>query len=228
MPSQTGLVVVGSGASGRAPNPVKVDDKTLLKEPHHAPPNPRFARKSDLAALSKHLITICHLSTLISRHRNLLAVGKHGPDTFTLDDIYSMEALDSLVERYSRVSHMVILDKSYTFFLSRARDAALYFKVKDKVAVVGGDPLCGPDLFPPFLKNSPSTEKGANGELHSWEPARNFTKYAKDQRWISMHFGMERVLNPLTNPSSSWNVLVVLASGSQYRTDPCSTRQKVA
>ncbi|KAF2099168.1 hypothetical protein NA57DRAFT_76400 [Rhizodiscina lignyota] len=125
---------------------------------------------------------------------------KRGNNIFSLGDFAAMAALESLIERYGRVSHMGILDQSYSFFLSSTMDAALYFKVENKIAVVGGDPLCRPDEYPAVLEEFKRYRKkkglgiaflGASGQLAS---------FAREQGWVTMHFGEECVLNPATNP----------------------------
>jgi hypothetical protein len=119
---------------------------------------------------------------------------------FDLNDFAALAALEGLIERYGRVSHMGILDSSYTFFVTEDRKAALYYKVKDKIAVVGGDPLCEPSLFPQILLEFEKYRK-----KHSWGIAflgagETFVEYVRKQKWTTMCFGVERVLNPTTNP----------------------------
>ena len=70
---------------------------------------------------------------------------------FDLNDFAALAALEELIEHHGLVSHMGILDGSYTFFITEDRKAALYYKVKDKIVVVGGDPLCDPSLFDQVL-----------------------------------------------------------------------------
>jgi len=50
-------------------------------------------------------------------------------ETFDLNDFTALASLEDLICRYGRVSHMGILDKSYTFFITKDRKAALYYKV---------------------------------------------------------------------------------------------------
>ena len=119
---------------------------------------------------------------------------------FDLNDFAALAALEELIEKYGRVSHMGILDGSYTFFITEDRNAALYYKVKDKIAVVGGDPLCDPSLFDQVLSEFQKYRR-----KHSWGIAflgagETFVEYAKEQKWTTMCFGVERVLNPMTNP----------------------------
>ncbi|PVH93989.1 hypothetical protein DM02DRAFT_721496 [Periconia macrospinosa] len=119
---------------------------------------------------------------------------------FTLDDFAALVALQSLAETYGRVSHMGILDKSYSFFLSSSRDAALYFKVKNKVAVIGGDPLCHPSQFSAILGEFKEYRKKLGLKIAFLGASDTLVSYAREQKWVTMHFGNERVLNPMTNP----------------------------
>lgn len=131
---------------------------------------------------------------------NLINSAKRTPNTFTLADFAAIAALESLAERYGRVSHMGMLDPSYTFFINQARTAALYYKVKNKVAVVGGDPLCGRELFAELLEEFTTFRKAQKYGIAFLGASSAFADYAKEQKWVTMHFGIERVLNPLTNP----------------------------
>jgi hypothetical protein len=119
---------------------------------------------------------------------------------FSLDDRAAVTALEQLVDRFGKVSHMGILDKSYTFFVTQAHDAALYFKVLDKVAVVGGDPLCESDQFDSMLAEFAAYRKGFGWGIAFLGATSEFAEYAGSKNWVTMHFGVERVLNPLTNP----------------------------
>jgi hypothetical protein len=119
---------------------------------------------------------------------------------FTLDDFNAIAALELLAERFGRVSHMGILDKSYSFFVTKARDAALYFKVKNKIAVVGGDPLCHPGQLPTVLAEFKEYRKRFGWGIAVLGAPDDLNQYAKSQKCVTMNFGTELVLNPLTNP----------------------------
>ena len=119
---------------------------------------------------------------------------------FTLDDLEALGALEALMERYGSVSHGGIFDKSYSFFVSRNRDAALSFKVKDKVAVIGGDPLCDPSLFRAVLGEFKEYRKQHGLGVALFGGSDTLLRYAKEDKWCTMRFGTERVLNPMDNP----------------------------
>lgn len=120
--------------------------------------------------------------------------------TFTLDDFAAISALSTLVERYGRVSHMGVLDPSYNFFMSKDRQAALYYKVKNNIAVVGGEPLCSPDRYDSVLDEFKRLRKHRGWGITFLGASDSFLPYANEKKWVTMRFGTERVLNPLNNP----------------------------
>lgn len=120
--------------------------------------------------------------------------------TFTLADFSAIASLGALVEKYGRVSHMGVLDPSYSFFLTKDRQAALYYKVRNKVAVVGGEPLCSPDQYDNVLEEFRHLRKRHGWGIVFLGATDNFIPYATQKKWVTMRFGTERVLNPLNNP----------------------------
>jgi hypothetical protein len=120
--------------------------------------------------------------------------------TFTLHDFAAITALSSLVERYGRVSHMGVLDPTYSFFMTRDRQAALYYKVRNNVAVVGGDPLCDPADYDRVLDEFRGLRKRRRWGIVFIGATDSFAAYAEKKKWVTMRFGTERVLNPLQNP----------------------------
>lgn len=123
---------------------------------------------------------------------------KH-PSVFSLNDIANRDAVERLAAEYGRVSHMGILDPSYTFFVNKARTAALSFKVRNKVAIVGGDPLCDPSLFPSVLAEFEEYRKRFHWGIVFMGASSTLVNYARERKWMTMQFGTERVLNSLTN-----------------------------
>lgn len=130
---------------------------------------------------------------------------------YTLSDFDAIAALEALVEEHGKVSHMGILDRSYSFFITEKRDAALYFKVKDKVAVVGGDPLCPAVAIDNLLAEFKTYRKMWRWGIAFLGATSQFATYAQNRNWVTMKFGVERVLNPMTNP-------LLLETGSGKRT----------
>jgi hypothetical protein len=121
-------------------------------------------------------------------------------DIFCLDDFSTMTAIQRLTAQYGRVAHMGILDRSYRFFVNKARTAAVSFKVQNGVAIVSGDPLCETEMIAGLLE-----EFAAYRRKHHWGIAfmgasESFVQdYAQPQGWTTIRFGTERVLNPQTN-----------------------------
>ena len=83
---------------------------------------------SSQASKLSHLLPPYQISSYTARQANLISASRRSLNTFTLSDFAAIAALESLAERYGRVSHMGMLDPSYTFFITQARTAALYFK----------------------------------------------------------------------------------------------------
>lgn len=139
---------------------------------------------------------------------------------FDLNDFAALAALEELIENYGRVSHMGILDSSYTFFITEDRKAALYYKVKDKIAVVGGDPLCDPSLFPQVISEFEKYRKKSSWGIAFLGAGETFVEYVKKQKWTTMCFGVERVLNPMTNPVLHGNAGKSITRISKNLLDP--------
>jgi hypothetical protein len=123
-------------------------------------------------------------------------------EIFDLYDFTALAALQDLICRYGRVSHMGILDKSYTFYITKDRRAALYYKIKNKVAVVGGDPLCPPELFDHVLTEFGKYRKKWSLGLAFLGAGQVFVDHVRNykNKYTTMCFAYERVLNPMTNP----------------------------
>lgn len=123
-----------------------------------------------------------------------------GREIYDLNDFSALASLQDLISRYGRVSHMGILDKSYIFFITKDRQAALYYKIKNKVAVVGGDPLCPPALFAHVLSEFKTYRRKWDLGIAFLGAGQTFVDYAHSQKYTTMCFAFERVLNPMTNP----------------------------
>lgn len=141
-------------------------------------------------------------------------------EVFDLNDFTALASLQELIGRYGRVSHMGILDPSYTFFITKDRTAALYYKVKNKIAVVGGDPLCPPQLFPRILTEFEKFRKKAGLGIAFMGAGETFVKYVQKEKWTTMCFATERVLNPMTNPVLHSNAGKSITRNSRNLLDP--------
>ena len=100
-----------------------------------------FTHVSNQATKLNHLLPSYQVTSYAARKEDLIMTSRRSPNTFTLGDFAALAALESLAERYGRVSHMGILDPSYTFFINQARTAALYYKGKASLY----QPLCWHD-----------------------------------------------------------------------------------
>jgi len=136
---------------------------------------------------------------LLSR-RNAALASPAGAMVVAIQDVPRHDCLLALIERYGGAAHGGALDRTWSFYLAPDKDAAILFKVRDGIAVVGGDPLCRPDLFSKSL-----SEFKQHRKRHGWGMAflgatDALLEHAKAKRWVTIRWGTERVLNPLTNP----------------------------
>jgi len=143
-----------------------------------------------------------------------------GREIYDLNDFTALASLQDLISRYGRVSHMGILDKSYIFFITKDRKAALYYKIKNKIAVVGGDPLCLPHLFPHVLSEFKKYRKKWDLGIAFLGAGQTFVEYARTQKYTTMQFAFERVLNPMTNPVLHSNAGKSILRTSRNLLDP--------
>jgi hypothetical protein len=119
---------------------------------------------------------------------------------FCLDDFSTMTAIQRLTAQYGRVAHMGILDHSYRFFVNQSRTGALSFKVRNYVAIVGGDPLCEPHMIPSLLAEFATYRRRHHWGLAFMGASASFVRdFAQPKGWTTIRFGTERVLNPQTN-----------------------------
>ncbi|KAJ5664689.1 hypothetical protein N7462_011502 [Penicillium macrosclerotiorum] len=133
-----------------------------------------------------------------SNHQN--TNGRPQGDVFCLDDFTTMTAIQRLTAQFGRVAHMGIMDRSYRFFVNTSRTAALSFKIHNRVAIVGGDPLCEPEMILGLLEEFASYRHRHHWGIAFMGASEHFVKhYAQPQGWATIRFGTERVLNPQTN-----------------------------
>ncbi|PYH46937.1 protein ergS [Aspergillus saccharolyticus JOP 1030-1] len=123
----------------------------------------------------------------------------------TLHGRCSMDSIRPLIARYGQVSHMGILDPSYSLFVNTTRTAALCFKVCNRVAIVSGDPMCPPELFASVLSEFRAWRKTQRLGLSFLGTSERMVDYAHQtttghEHWTILEFGRERVLDPTTNP----------------------------
>ncbi|OOG00563.1 hypothetical protein ASPCADRAFT_202406 [Aspergillus carbonarius ITEM 5010] len=120
-----------------------------------------------------------------------------GPNTTptTLSTISHLAAL------HSQVSHMGLLDPSYSLFLNTTHTAALCFKILHKTAIISGDPISHPTDIASLLAEFQTYRKAHHLGIAFLGASPILTQYAHthNQHWTMLHFGKERVLNPTTN-----------------------------
>lgn len=119
---------------------------------------------------------------------------------FGLDDLKTMTAIQQIAALHGRVAHMGILDHSYRFFVNKTRTAALSFKPRNGVAVIGGDPLCNKEEIPELLSEFAAYRHRHNLGIAFMGASESFLNdHAKPNGWTTIRFATERVLNPQTN-----------------------------
>jgi hypothetical protein len=150
---------------------------------------------------SHHRPSMESLRSSVPSHSQSLGTGAGTAGAvFCLDDFSTMSAIQRLTAQYGRVAHMGILDHSYRFFVNQSRTGAISFKVRNHVAIVGGDPLCEPHMIPSLL-----AEFATYRHRHHWglafmgASAAFIRQFAQPRGWTTIRFGTERVLNPQTN-----------------------------
>ncbi|EWY80868.1 hypothetical protein FOYG_16785 [Fusarium oxysporum NRRL 32931] len=102
-------------------------------------------------------------------------------------------------ELYTRTSHMGILDPTYKIFTSQDGYGSLIYKIQDGTVIVTGDPLCSDQCREPLLNELRRFRWARGLSLAFVGVSEDFAMYAQNQGWMTMSFGHERVLNPLTN-----------------------------
>ncbi|KAF2010808.1 hypothetical protein BU24DRAFT_46343 [Aaosphaeria arxii CBS 175.79] len=112
----------------------------------------------------------------------------------------SRASLESLLSRYSQVAHMVLTDASYAVFITREVPGAICYKVHNDLAVICGDPLCEPYLFDSVLREFQLETGRSTRQMAFLGMSETFKQFAIDKQWVSINFGIERTLNPVTNP----------------------------
>ena len=113
---------------------------------------------------------------------------------------YNDHDFDSAYHQFSRTSHMGILDPSYRLFTSRHGNGSLVYKVKTGIIVVAGDPLCEPSRVRPLLDEFQRSHGKGQLKFVYIGASKTFAEESRKKGCMTMHFGQERVLNPLTNP----------------------------
>lgn len=174
-------------------------DKTKVIETVFSRPSTSTERTASSQDLSLHK-TRSSPTKMLSRIFNpRILKNQNSGSILSLDDLCACNALESLMERFGGVQHGGMLDKKYRFFVNKAQDAALSFIVKDKIAVLGGDPLCEPSKYSSILAEFKLYRKQKGLGIAILGGGPELLEYAKAAGWVAMRFGTERVLNPMNN-----------------------------
>ncbi|KAH7007542.1 hypothetical protein EDB80DRAFT_458199 [Ilyonectria destructans] len=132
----------------------------------------------------------------LNEHATYLAV----PHPETKSDADQHNDFDRAYQRYGRAAHMGILDPSYKLFTSQRGYGALLYKIESHTVIVTGDPLCAPDNFGELLEELSQFRSKLGLGIAFMGMSETFAEYARECNWATLHFGRERVVNPLTNP----------------------------
>lgn len=159
----------------------------------------------------QHFETTSRLDRISSTNSKMNAKYRTPGKVFCLDEMSAFAQVENLVERFGKVSHMGVLDSSYSLFLTESRSSGLLFKVYDGVAIVSGDPLCEWHQIENVLAEFAAYRKKFSLDIVFLGATAEFVELAKARKWVTMQFGVEKVLNPMTNP-------LLLETGAAKRT----------
>jgi hypothetical protein len=118
------------------------------------------------------------------------------------DNSHFLEPLQALLIKHGHASHMGFQDPSYRVFFSEAKDAAFIYKILDRTAVISGDPLCTAELYVSLLRDFHQFCKRSGHKVAVVGASDEFARVVQREAkaCITMQFGMEKVINPVTNP----------------------------
>ncbi|KAL7755926.1 hypothetical protein ACKLNR_014453 [Fusarium oxysporum f. sp. zingiberi] len=179
-------VVSASSSSDR-----QSDSETDVSMPSTSP-SPTTSLDENIIARTYHAasnIPHIHYSHKLQRDHSMNNFGSRTTQT----------AFDRAYELYARTSHMGILDPTYKVFTSQNGYGFLIYKIRARTVIVLGDPLCSEECRKPLLNELRHFRWARGLALIFVGISEDFVKYAQQQGWMTIHFGHERVLNPLTN-----------------------------
>lgn len=91
---------------------------------------------------------------------------------------------------------MGLTDVSFGVFINKNNDAALCFKIEKGVAVICGDPMCEPKFFDRTLQEFRHRYRHIARHVAFLGVSESFASYAKKMSWVTVQFGVERIINP--------------------------------
>lgn len=118
---------------------------------------------------------------------------------FNIKDDRIAKVLENLIAEFGRGTHSSFLDDTYSIYLRDDDRAAVCFKVIKKIAVMYGDPLCAAIEVQHVFEQFRSFCKRQHCHLVVVGAGQALGTYAKTQRWRTVEFAVEQVLNPVTN-----------------------------
>ncbi|KAJ5085472.1 hypothetical protein N7532_010243 [Penicillium argentinense] len=173
--------------------------RTLTGVESSTPPTSLDERDAQETTLSSSRTVASHSYRSNASLRTNHTIPERG-NVFSLTDFSTMTAIQRLTAQYGRVAHMGILDHSYRFFVNKTQTAALSFKVQNRIAIVGGDPLCEQSMIPTLVDEFSAYRKKRRWGLAFMGASASFVaSHAQPRNWTTIRFGTERVLNPQTN-----------------------------
>ncbi|KAL2808204.1 hypothetical protein BJX63DRAFT_409895 [Aspergillus granulosus] len=109
--------------------------------------------------------------------------------------------VERLATKYGSVSHMGLLDPSYSVFVNEDKTGGICFKTLYKVAVVMGDPLCDANDIHELVCEFNQYRRRRRWDMSILGAGKEFVQYFSDfkKRPTILRFGKERALNPMTN-----------------------------
>ncbi|KAL4794343.1 hypothetical protein BDV19DRAFT_197427 [Aspergillus venezuelensis] len=117
----------------------------------------------------------------------------------SLDGNASSKDVECLASKYGLSSQMGLLDPSYNVFVNTGATGAICFKIVHRVAVIMGDPICDPAQMASILDEFKVYRRQKRLRLAFLGAGKEFAQYASRKNWTVVRFGLNRVLNPLTN-----------------------------
>lgn len=113
----------------------------------------------------------------------------------------SIRDVERIAAQYGSMSHMGLLDPSYSVFVNDERTGAICFKTLYKVAIVMGDPMCDPEHIHTLLSQFTQYRRRKHWDMAVLGAKEEVVQYYSKEKSRStiLRFARERILNPVTN-----------------------------
>lgn len=140
--------------------------------------------------------------------------------SYSLSDLNAFQAVEQLVSRYGRMTHMGVRDHNYDLFLNKSKTGVISYRLVDeRVAVISGDPICPVSQYLDLLNEFQHYCKERHWQWAMQGGSPEMAKIAKEKEWTTVHYGRERALNVQTNP-------VLLGTEGKRVKSQCKSLQK--